>query len=226
MSFIVKNTTLPNILDLLVPHSCRGCGHLGKVLCERCKNNIISKHINFCPKCKSKTIHGACKKCKSLPPIFVVGQRSSLLGKLIHDFKYDSVRALAQPLAEIMNEILPQTTNETLIIPLPTISRHVRERGLDHTYLIAKELAKIRHYKVQRILIRNKNTVQVGTDRKTRLSQAKSAYMISPKIRINKNATYILLDDVWTTGASMESAIKKLRGSGVNQIIIALLAVS
>ena len=41
MPNIVKNTTLPSLLDILAPHSCRGCGRIGNVLCNRCKNNII-----------------------------------------------------------------------------------------------------------------------------------------------------------------------------------------
>lgn len=226
MGFIVKNTTLPNLLDLLAPHSCRGCGHIGEALCDCCKNNIVSHHTNFCPNCKAKTPTGKCEKCKNLPPIFVVARRKDIMEKLIHDFKYNSVRALARPLAIIIHDILPETPRETIIVPLPTISRHIRERSLDHTFLIAKNLAKIRHCHVQKILVRDQNTVQVGADRKARLTQAKSAYEISSKIQINKAATYILLDDVWTTGASMKTAIKKLRQAGARDILVVLLAVS
>ena len=225
MGFIVKNTTLPNLLDLLAPHSCRGCGCTGEALCDRCKNNIISNHINFCPNCKRKTPRGKCPKCKNLPPIFAVGNRNALIGKLIHDFKYDSARALSKPLADILNSTLPPIEN-AIIVPLPTISRHVRERGLDHTYLIAKRLAKIRGCKVQKILVRDKNTIQVGSSRKERLSQASSAYVVSQKIKIDPDVTYVLFDDVWTTGASMKAAVKKLQQAGVSNIIIAILAVS
>ena len=226
MPIIVKNTTFPSLLDLLAPHSCRGCGRTGEALCHRCKNNIILNHFNFCPNCKTKNPTGKCPKCKSLPPTFVASYRTELVGSLIHDFKYHSTRALAQPLAQILHYILPSTDDPTVIIPLPTINRHIRERGLDHTYLIAKKLAHLRHYKIQRILIRNQNTVQVGSDRKTRLTQAKSAYIINPKIKIDPSTTYILFDDVWTTGASIKAATKKLRQAGAKKIIIALLAVS
>ena len=226
MPIIVKNTTFPGLLDLLAPHSCRGCGHTGQVLCHRCKNDIILNHINFCPNCKAKNFTGKCPKCKSLPPTFVASYRTGLIDHLIHDFKYNSTRALAEPLAEILHHILPSINEPAVIIPLPTINSHIRERGLDHTYLIAKKLAHLRHYKVHNILIRNQNTVQVGSDRKTRLSQAKSAYTINPKIEIDPNATYILFDDVWTTGASIKTATKKLRQAGAKKIIIAILAVS
>ena len=217
MSFIVKNTTFPNLLDLLAPHSCRGCGRIGEVLCNRCKNDIIIEHIDHPPNVKFP---------KSFPPVYIVSDRTALMNTLIHDFKYNSIRALARPLAEILHQVLPATSNSTALVPLPTISYHIRERGLDHTHLIAKHLAKLRHYKVQKILLRDQDTVQVGANRQTRLAQATTAYALNLKVKINPNTTYILLDDVWTTGASMKAAVKKLRQSGAKNIIIALLAVS
>jgi ComF family protein len=217
MSFIVKNTTFPNLLDLIAPHSCRGCHHIGNALCDRCKNNIILDHINNPPQLKLP---------KSFPPIFAISDRTGLINHLIHDFKYNSTRALAKPLAEILDQALPSIPNPVTIIPLPTTSSHIRARGLDHTYLISKHLAKIRHYQIINFLIRNNNSVQVGADRKARLHQAKTAYKVNPNIQIDPDTTYILFDDVWTTGASMRAAVKKLRQSGAKKIVICLLAIS
>ncbi|MBR2543637.1 ComF family protein [Candidatus Saccharibacteria bacterium] len=216
MPKIVKITTVLNPLDLLAPHSCRGCGRLGKPLCDCCKNYIVTNRKKLRPNCSTK----------NLPPIFIIGRREELIGKLIYDFKFSSVRALAKPLAELLDAILPQTPTNTEIIPLPTISKHIRARGFDHTLLLAKKLAKLRHHKITKILLRDKNTVQVGADKKTRAIQAKSAYQLNPNLKINPNTTYILLDDIWTTGSSIKAAIKKLQTAGVKKIIIAILAVS
>ena len=228
MSFIVKNTTFPGLLDLIAPHSCRSCKRTGEALCDRCKNNIITEFSNYCPNCKTYSPTDKCLKCKSLPPTFVIGSRSGLIGTLVHDFKYNSNRALVRPLAEIINSIIPQIDGNITIVPLPTINRHIRERGLDHTLLIAKHLAKIRgsHYHTSPIIIRAQNTVQVGSDRKTRIHQASLAYSINPKFTIDKNTTYLLFDDVWTTGASIKNATKILRKAGAKKIIIVILAVS
>ena len=217
MPNIVKNTTFPNLLDLLAPHSCRGCGRIGSSLCDCCKNNIILSYLHDPPKLKTP---------KSFPPVFTVSNRTGLMDNLIHGLKYNSARAIAKPLAEILDHTLPAVEGSVSIVPLPTISRHVRDRGPDHTHLIAKYLAKFRHYKVEKLLVRAQDTVQVGADRRTRLAQAKSAYAVTTNAKLNSQTTYILLDDVWTTGASMKAAVKKLRQSGANQIIVALLAVS
>ncbi|MBR3248614.1 ComF family protein [Candidatus Saccharibacteria bacterium] len=224
MPIIVKNTTFPGLFSLLAPHSCRGCGHLGEPLCDRCKNYIIKHNQNVCPICRSKNPTGLCSNCPNSPLTFVAGNRSDLIGDLIHDLKYDSVRSLARPLAEIMNSCLPPT-KKSIIIPLPTISRHIRERGFDHTYLIAKHLARLRpDCHVSRLLVRAKNTVQVGSDSSTRKTQAASAYTLNPKAKIDPSATYIIFDDVWTTGASAQTACQLLQKAGTKNIILTILA--
>jgi len=234
MPNIVKNTTFIGLLDLLAPHSCRGCGSIGQPLCDCCKNYIIQHHQNFCPVCHQPNSTGKCPNCQHLPTIFVAGKRSDLIGKLIHDFKYQSVRALAHPLAKILDGILPDTDQLThhaskiAIVPLPTISQHIRERGLDHTYLIAKHLANLRgsNYRVAKFLIRNQDSIQVGSSRETRLAQAASAYTLLSKAKIDTITTYLLLDDVWTTGASFQAAYQLLQDAGAKNIIIATLALS
>ena len=225
MSFIVKNTTHVELLDLIAPHSCRGCGRLGAIVCNCCKKNILNQKNSICPNCKKTCKNHFCKKC-NLPTIYYVGKREGLLAALIHDYKYNSVRSAKTVLAELLDHTPPTVEGPVIIVPLPTISRHIRERGLDHTYLISKKLSRLRNYKVKKLLVRTKNTIQVGTDRKTRLSQAKHAYTTNNNIKINENTTYILFDDVWITGASMKAALKKLRDAGASKIIILVLAVS
>ena len=212
----VNITTIISILDLIAPHSCRGCGRIGNVLCDGCKKYILQNASPILPKSLPK----------NFPPIYSIGERSGLLSQLIHEYKYNSTRAIGNSFAELLNAKLPIFKGNIAIVPLPTSTNHIRERGFDHTLYLAKKLAKLRHYKVEPILIRNKNTTQVGTDRKTRLKQADSAFIVSKKAKINLNTTYLLLDDVWTTGASMKSAVKKLRESGAQNIIVALLAIS
>ena len=226
MPHIVKNTTIFNPLDWLAPHSCRGCGHIGDVLCDCCKKNITLNFLDICPNCKTQKASGFCPKCADLPACYTLGIREGILAALIHDFKYNSVRAIGVKLAELMSERLPDLPPNSRIVPLPTATHHIRERGFDHTYFVAKRIASLKHIKAAKLFIRTANTVQVGADKTTRLAQAEHAFEINPKMEINQDTTYILFDDVWTTGASMKSALKKLRKAGAHKIIIALLATS
>ena len=227
MQNIVKNTTNIGLLDLLAPHSCRGCGLIGSPLCDRCKKYILSSHHDFCPNCKKSKISDDCLNCPNLPPTYIGGERSGLLGDIIHEYKYNSIRALSKPLAEIMYQALPISLHnqQSRIVPLPTIGKHIRSRGFDHILSISKHLSKLTGIPIAKILQRAKDTVQVGTNQKTRQSQASKAYRatIEP---LDPHITYILFDDVWTTGASMQACTKILRQAGAKHIVIAILSVS
>lgn len=224
----VKKTTFPNLFDLLAPHSCRGCGLIGNALCGRCKKYILDHHQNLCPSCKSLSPTGKCPKCQtSIPPAYVVGERSGLLGQIVHAYKYESIHSLAAPLAELLIKVTPHFNGDVKIVPLPTISSHIRIRGLDHTFLLAKHFSKHHpNYQVEKLLLRNSNSVQVGSSKSVRKKQASSAYSLNPKHSIDPKSTYLLLDDVWTTGASFLSATKKLREAGAKNIVLLILSLS
>lgn len=250
MPKIVKNTTTLRLLDLLAPHTCRGCGRMGTPLCDRCKKYILRTTHPLCPYCKAELPAGPstvpdtaqstsseasaivslpCPNCSTnpdLPPAYSVGDRSGLLDLILHEYKYDSVRALGASLAELLDCRLPAFDGDVAIVPLPTATHHIRSRGFDHTLHLAKRLARLRGYTVCPLLTRAKNTTQVGAGKDQRLAQATAAYQLDPRRIINQNTTYLLLDDISTTGASIQAAIKKLRQAGASHLAVALLAIS
>lgn len=226
MPFAVKITTFSGLLDLLCPHYCRGCGRLGRVLCECCKVYNVLKLANHCPVC-GREIGRNCKDCQ-LPfeATFMGGWRDSVMGELVEEYKYQSVREMGSVLAEIIDEKMPVVLGEVVVVPLPTIRKHVRQRGLDHTLIVARELARRRGWKCEQILERRANTVQVGASASERLRQAERAYGVRPGVKLRPEVTYILYDDVWTTGASMLAAGELLREAGAEKVMAAVAAVS
>lgn len=241
MKFVVKNTTRCGVLDLLCPHSCRGCGRLGSVLCERCKKNLITARRMICPVCKQEFELGlndmenmSCSECDlgGFTAIFAAGWRDGVLKKMVEEYKYQAIWALGDVLAEVLEEMLPSKDEifwrdlgqcEVVIVPLPTIGRHVRERGLDHTFRMAHKLAKWRGWKCERILSRAADTVQVGAKAADREEQARKAYEVYGKVDAER--IYVLLDDVWTTGASMRAAAEVMRLAGAKRLIGLVVAV-
>ncbi|MBR3386479.1 ComF family protein [Candidatus Saccharibacteria bacterium] len=226
MSKNVKITTRISIIDLFAPHSCRGCGRLGSPLCNRCKKYILSTTHSICPYCHQPST-GLCTCHKITLPVYTIGERSGLLDLALHAYKYDSVRALAPALAELLASKLPANLPATtFIVPLPTATHHIRSRGFDHTLLLAKHLSHLTGFKIAKLLERNRNTVQVGTDKTTRLAQAHAAYTLRPHATIDPASTYLLLDDIWTTGASMLAAADILKSAGAHNLVLTPLAIS
>ena len=226
MPIAVKNTTLPGIFDLLAPHVCLGCGRVGAPLCDCCKKYIISAYAHVCPNCKNRLDDAVCPNCANQPVVYAVGARAGLLDVIIRSYKYQPVRGLAKTLAELLDGVLPRDFERVVVVPLPTATHHVRARGFDHTLLIARKFAKMRGYSVQRMLVREKNTVQVGADQETRVVQANQAFRLNSKICVSERTTYLLIDDVWTTGATVRAATRLLSEAGVKNLVVAILAYS
>lgn len=256
MGFVVKNTTKCELLDLMCPHSCRGCGRLGTVLCERCKKYLFERQERICPICKKTFAKSAenvrrasnvLKNEKSLnnyaesgakgwrcpdcvipfEGLWAFGWREGVLEKMVEEYKYKSVRAMGAVLAELLDFVVPRDFGESesvVVVPLPTIGKHVRARGIDHTFEIAKKLANRRGWKCERCLVRAVDTVQVGAKVAERKAQAQRAYAV--KGELDDSKVYLLLDDVWTTGATMMAAEKVMREAGAKRISAAVLAIS
>lgn len=224
MSFIVKITTKINILDLFCPHRCKKCGCLGSPLCERCKKYIIKKAKNNYR--LSKILPQ--EQIKDFKALFrdgwSCGWRDEIIGQLVQDYKFHSMRVAAPILAQCLHQILPSLTQDIIVVPLPTSNKHIRERGFDHTKRIAKYLAIYRDWDYQNVFCRIHNKTQVGASLEQRYQQAEEAYKITRPV--DKNKTYLLLDDIWTTGASICAAGKLLHEAGVKKIYTATVAVS
>ena len=119
-----------------------------------------------------------------------------------------------------MMDVEIQEIRKIVLIPLPTIRKHIRERGFDHTLRLCFELENFLQKRLeglgvkveyQDLLVRKNKTVQVGKEKKERMRQAEKAYGIREGIKIENRTLYILVDDVTTTGASLAVAKKILQ---------------
>jgi len=212
-------------LGFIAPHYCCGCGKVGSLLCDNCKYNIVSEPYERCIVCGMSTTgsRGVCTR-HLLPyeRAWCVGERTDELQRLIGDFKFSRAKNAYKTLAELLNETLPRLPENTVIVPIPTVRSHVRERGFDHMLLIARQLGKYRQLPVQTILRRRTNTKQRDASRSQRIQQAKVAFECEPGVTDAK--IYLLIDDVTTTGATLKYAAKTLRTAGAQQVWVATVS--
>lgn len=254
MGFDVKNTTKMRVLDVVLPYACRGCGRIGEPLCGCCKKyNMGSLRVLDGEGGSGEgDLEGDLGKSGKFEKsesegdfvVYAVGRREGVLKKLIVEYKYQSRRGFSRTLAELLTGAVPDelarelVEKEAIVVPLPTISRHIRERGFDHTARLAKEFAKMTGLTFAPILRRVNKTVQVGTDEETRKKQAAEAYEVDGKLaeklmvrsstkglRAEKaRRPVLLIDDIWTTGASMRAARQKVLEAGFTEVYGVVLA--
>jgi len=224
MNFTVKNTTFRSVLDIIYPCYCRGCGKFGEAFCLRCYNYNKALNPSF-----SRVL------LPDFHKLFVCGLREGALSDLVSEYKFHSRRQYAPILASMMADLVSGLSSDTIIVPLPTIRRHIRSRGFDHISLLCSELAQLTGFSVAPLLSRKRETVQVGKSSKIRRFQAREAFSLNLEAisgyfgRSSLSFSdflrpILIVDDVWTTGASMKSASFILRSFGFQKVYGAVLA--
>lgn len=209
-------------IKLILPDYCCSCGEIGGIICVYCKSDIMSDYSGICPLCRGPQAHeGECGSC-ALPysHAWYVGDRRGTLDNLVSASKFGSSRAGCDMQAELIDDILPKLPDNTVIVPVPTIARHVRERGYGHAERIARTLARRRNVAASELIGRKVQYVQHGATRSERKRQAADSYVV--KSKIDPDATYLLVDDVFTTGFTVQYVAQALRDAGASDVWIAV----
>jgi len=219
----VKNTMIDVFLSMVAPHLCSGCGQIGSSFCDNCKYNISEEPFSGCILCTKPTSFGVCDDHNSsYNQAFVVGERSGSLQRLIGGYKFQNVKSTSVKLAELLDTRLPTLPAGAVLVPIPTSPAHIRERGYDHMLLIAKRLGSLRQVPIAKVLVRDNTLTQHHANRKQRFEQVKSAFLV--KGIVDPTLTYVVVDDVVTTGATIERAAMLLKDAGAITVWIAAIA--
>jgi len=214
---------IDKLLNSIAPHYCYNCGKIGGLLCDSCKYNIINAGFNGCVVCGLPTLRGVCNDhAYTYKSAYVVGERKDALQYIIDDYKFQRLRSAYIILADLINQTLPELPDDIIVTTIPTSKPHVRQRGYDHTLLISKRLAKLRKLQFQKTLVHKEGVSQHFLSRAERRIHAESAFEIDTYIR--PGANYLIIDDIFTTGSTIESASRILNKAGANHISIAVIA--
>lgn len=212
---------LNTILNIIFPVNCISCGKAGKDLCIECIGTFTPAER---------------ESAKWIYPLFEY--HNPLIKKSIWLLKYKGKRRIAKIFAEVLyGKILEELSDLTLLedfrqpilIPIPLSLKRKRERGFNQAELICREIIKLDKNEnlilEKNVLIKPKETEHQARieDRNKRLKNIIGSFGIKNSEKI-KNKNIILIDDVSTTGATLNEAKKILKQAGAKKIIAFTIA--
>lgn len=212
---------LDQLIGLLAPHRCLGCGHAGTVLCRDCQAHYMSAPPSRCYRCHAQTeAWRVCSKCRRTTPlqrVIIAVEYDELTKRLLHVYKFERTIAASLPIAELMSATSFEEFD--VIIPVTTAPARIRTRGYDHTLLVARAIAKTHHKLLIPALRRSTNSRQVGATKAQRIAQAAKTYSLHPARRSTlKGRNVMVVDDMVTTGATLEAVARLLKDAGARSV--------
>jgi ComF family protein len=186
---------------MVLTSSCVGCHEPGAVLCRRCRFALAA----------TSPYHTAAG-------VAAVGRYEGLLRDLVVALKFRNRRRVAQVLAEHLVRRLRPTAD--LVTWAPTSPRRIGRRGYDQAELLARCVARELGVPCRRLLYRAHGVAHTGLSRQQRLHSG-----VAFRARRGRGSPRVLVvDDVVTTGASLQAALQALRGAGVADVRLMALA--
>lgn len=231
MSALTSRTraTFFALADLLLPNRCLGCGQGGEPLCAACAAGLPTQTGFTCVGCSGPSYVGEpCHRCQpasALSGLWVAGAYDhAVVAAAVRQLKYGGVRALAQPLAILAVRFLnthvavahPQLLQFDAVVAVPLHRRRFLERGFNQAELIADAVAEdlglpTAHGCLTRVRYRPAQVDLSAIQRRRNVVGAFSALApVPPRV--------LLVDDVASTGSTLQAAAKALRAAGTKEV--------
>lgn len=196
--------------------------------CYFCKST--KEDTLICSKCYSKIKFLGIDVFKKINDvnIYACTIYDEIIKKLIRDLKYHKQKQLAPLQAQIMKKYLDELklTEDFLILPVPIHPNRKKERKYNHMDLVGEELSKTTGYKINKEFLRRiKDTQkQYKLNKQERIKNINGAFDIDISQSINKDTQLLIIDDITSTGITLEEIIKTLKTHGYNKITAITLA--
>jgi ComF family protein len=235
----IVETLKEDLINILYPRTCPICGKILKInnlqICVECKTKL--KYINepACKKCGKQLLleeQEYCYDCFCKPHQFTRGialcSQEEWIKKSIYNFKYNNKREYAKIYA---NEIVLryknriESWNADVLIPIPLHQSKMRSRGFNQAEDLCRELSSKLHIPMSKDSIKRvkKTLPQKELNDKERIKNLKKAFKIDG-IDV-KSKRVILIDDIYTTGSTIDSVAAILKNFGVSEIYFITISI-
>ena len=215
--------------QLLLPAECALCNALlgerdaAHLTCAVCRTRFRTVRPPWCERCGQPEPHfGPCRLCAEWPAALETARSAVWLveeaQQAVHALKYGGLSRIADDLALVMAPLRPPTGETTggALIPIPLAARKLRLRGYNQSRLIARELGRAWKIPVEEAVIRVRdNGTQTALTPEARLANVATVFSAAPSGGIT-DAT--LVDDVFTTGATLRAAANALQEAGWHRV--------
>lgn len=201
---------LKQFLNLLFPQKCIECKKEEGLLCQSCYQKIYFSPYLF--------------EIENKLPVYLAMRKSLLLKKMVHRFKYDFKEEIGDLFGTFLLKTLITFKNDfsnTIFVPIPIHYSKKFSRGFNQTELLSNYLSKKTKALSVNLLFRTKcGLVQAGLSREERFNNVKDIFTINQSVFVPTyiSKEIILIDDIVTTGATLENASLVLKKQGFKKI--------
>ncbi len=215
---------LKSFIELIAPPRCVGCGNEGDVLCTTCQAGLPDMKP-VCYACGRESAAGiTCSRCALHSRVDGISLGASYDGAvraLLLEFKFRRSRAAARVAARLLATPLAGAPAVDAVTAIPISPARYRERGYNQAELVAKAVARSLSVPYRRLLGRENAQHQIGRGRSARLAAIEGSFFAVGQL---KGERLLLVDDVVTTGATLDEAAKVLRAAGAVSVWAAAVA--
>jgi ComF family protein len=222
------------LLDLVYPPRCAGCGTRGAWLCDACLERIQPLSVQRCARCRRPlaeavggAVTGRCADCASmlgdgLAGVLIVARYEDPLRSAIHALKYRGQRGLAQPLGGVLAKRAEALASHVdVVVPVPLHPSRERQRRYNQAALLAATCATRIGLPIERRWLRRRRATrpQVGLHAAARHENVADAFAATPHgTHALAGRRVLLVDDVTTSGATLEAAAGAMRRAGAASV--------
>jgi len=213
-----------HLLDTLFPPQCAGCKRGGHILCSSCIAQIQPLPPPLCQHCSTPlSPNGACRTCYyhrlNLSGLRAVGVFQEPLRSYIHALKYRGNTRLAQPLGNLLAQAyMVHAMQADMIVPVPLHSEREQQRGYNHACLLAQACSSALGVSLHTdLLTRQRATLaQVDLNPRDRQQNVAGAFVCTPTFATGAllKRRILIIDDVSTTGSTLEACAAPLFAAG------------